>query len=201
MASKKEQKINFEPLVVGNKVVGFRMIGMLLFSDFKEEVEGRDWALPLRARGNPETGELVGKVVDGKWVQPDDYMEHKTLSLEDAPLYVMENGMTTLDPYIKGTRQPAPGVMLEARKATPHRDFRVSIIPENIKWDDGQLRKLGITIKANNPLAEAVFAKQKQEKVQRMQASVVKGAKNAEDLDRIIAEAQKRRAELVGARQ
>jgi len=197
MATKKKaDAFTFEPLIQGTKHVGFRISGMLLFSDFTDERDGSQWNLPLRARGDRETGLLAGEVVDGKWQMPEDYKEYDTLSDGENPLYVMENGTLTTDPYINGTRNPAPGVVLEPREATPHRDFRTSLVPENIKWPDDKVRKIAIVMKANNPLESEVYQQRKVEKTRRLQANVVKGAKTPEELNRIIEDAKKRMAEL-----
>lgn len=201
MAAKNE-KLAFEPIYSGTKAIGFRVTGMLMFSDFTEQVEGKEWAQPLRARGNAETLELAGEVVDGKWIQPEDYATtaYKALSLEDAPLYVLEDGNITTDPYVNGTKIPAPGVLLEQRAATPHRDFRTNLVPENILWPDAMVRKLAITIKANNPVTVEAFAQKKVEQSRRMQASAVKGAKTAADLDEIIRLATEQQKKLLAAK-
>lgn len=196
---KLNEKVTFEPLLVGGKQIGFRMVSTLMFEDFKAEVQGREWSLPLLARGNPNTGELAGQVVDGKWVMPEDYKTHKTLVLDNQRLYVLETGEVTPNPYIDGTNKLAPGVLSDEREATPHRDVNFSITPEGLLWPDGKIRKLRVSLKANTPQTMDEFTAKKQQQRQRLQQTTIKGTKTREELDEIIRLATERRAQLAGA--
>lgn len=204
-STKKSDKVTITPVNVTEgtitRTAGFRISALLSFEDFSKEQEGKEWSQPLRARGNKETGKLAGEVVDGKWIQPDNYKTFDLLvDAEKNPLYVTEEGQLTTTPYIDGTRTPLENIVLEDREATPHRDFAASLTPVELKWPDGKVRKLRFSIKANAPMDAVQYKAAQEQKVQKMQASVLKKAQTVEDIDRMIADAEARKAELLRAK-
>lgn len=197
------------PLMNGKNVVALGISGTIPLTAFGEDREGRSWEQPLRARGNRATVTLAGQVVDGKWIMPDDYKskENELLSSPNdvdeegnpKPLYVCEDGTLTPDPYIAGTRQVAPFVLKDAREATDWRQFQENL-EASIVWPDGLVRKMRLTIKANNAMTEKALNEVKSAKAARLQASTLRSAaKTPEQIDRLIAELTKMRQQGEGA--
>lgn len=193
--------LKLNPILVGNKHVGFELIGTFMFDQhFANEKEGNIWDQPLSARG--ENGVLAkhllvinqkGQVVD----ITDAYKQQPLIKNPNGKVYV--NGRDTDAMYVKkdfslgvpfeGRQVPADYVGI-TQQATAHADFSESIINPTVLWPDGKARKLRVQIKANNAMTPDEIDERREQATQKRLTTMASKSPEAVNLlltDKLIA--------------
>lgn len=199
IVKQQEPGFNLEAVLgPNNTVIGIRPVGWIPLDAFTDEKTGREYDVPLAARGND--GVLAGQVVDGKFVAAEDYRDFPLIKNTDKKqLYVCADGQLVAD-YKDAHGNKLAYILLEPRQASDWMQFARTVKNPDILFPDGKMRQLRVTIKANNAMDAAEFKQaQTSANLKRSQASVNKVTDEAA-LDAIIAGAARRKAELAAAR-
>lgn len=188
---------------------GLLISGLIPFDGeegFTEEAEGASYAIPLKARGadgvlhiatgkKPSKTHLLTLEDFGKFDSFGRNPEYAALPvIKDGKkdMYVCNDGTLTTDPYSDAFRRNIKKhVIAVPVQATPKRTYGVRVADKSLVWPDGNVRKLAIDIKANNPMTPEEFEESKTQATQKRQAT---------NVQRVLAEDQNVLAQAVIAR-